>query len=407
MAEPNKKRRKKAPSAAHGATAAKYGSDKRATPAPAGAVKIPAKSINRFLSIWNGHALKPKHVDFKQEHFETIFRGLEGLKSHYGTWKAVSAKLGVSRGLIHLWQAGEQVIREEYAQRLALAENEYGKGLADQLKKWLHACGYHRDTESFHEKADELTALLPQVTDSLDALQRTAKQKGLLERDFRLALSCYLGQMRLKDDILDWIKASNGYGTTAVFWGDLEEIKRVLAKDETKEFIRSVIEPGPEMRSDWASINRPCELRVCIFLCKGPAAYTAAQVNESFQPLLSYLAEKGLSKSDQARLEVYTSTVTYPHAVDCWLFISAQTSFATYATRASDLDANITNIANSGAKDLQSQIWDWISQTIRVDDKEKIVHEWLKPHAVEFDPERKIYLVPNPHAWAKVKITSS
>jgi hypothetical protein len=310
--------------------------------------------------------------------------GVERVIAQFKTLGELSRILGCSVPTLSAWRKGETQLSLKDAISMGLLDTGGGQSDYERVVYWVKLCGHgSRLDDPKMDLGDEIrrrTSLGARLDEALMNLRSVAGVKGraIEQKDFRLAFSCYIGQARLREDIDDWKKKSNGQGTMAYIWRWHENTCKRFQTDALKLFVQSLIQHPPvAITRTWVPPTRVSEIRVTIYLqinLKGAALTAAfAQLEKA---VADFLDDVRLNKEERSRFNIFTTTEPYRHPTDCCVFASPPPgkTFAVLVSESSDL---IKEMEKSADPEIKSNPYAWSVQMIHLNDPGVIANDYL------------------------------
>jgi hypothetical protein len=309
-------------------------------------------------------------------------------------WAALAADLGRSESTVSAWKSGEMAIARGDAIELALRDQDHSANELEHVKYWLQITG-HKDELADKKIVEEIkrrTSLAGGVEEALRDLVKWAKRKQIDRSDFLLALSCFLGQKRLSDDIEQWKLGTQGVGTAAYFWRWHDGICRRFEKEAVREFVRDIIEPKDTIiRDRWSPPGTQSKLKVIIFLqmslAKSEFAEAKRILHQATDKFVDELALPGTTKRE--RFQILIAKEPNPHAADCCVFVSANRTFGVLISESGEL---INKMEESTDPEIAANPYLWCGQIIHLTEKKFLKEDYLQRCHVEL---RENDLVPD------------
>ena len=336
-----------------------------------------------------------------------VTEGLARLHEREKTWPKLANKIGRSTSLIQFWREGKNSITRDDAVTLALLDVKLDVDPVRRVEHWLSACGHVTDDNWVADEVSRRTNLTNRIDDSLEALIDLAASKGLSSGDFRMALSCHLGQRLMAQEFEGWKAGTNGQGTTAIFWRWDDGRAARLMEPQTVSFIKGLISPEERCRSGWSPAGIPSSLKVLLFFQinedEGEWERAEALLRKTIKNIRTELK---LEEPDTKRLLVYTTKKRFAHPADLFVFVSPGNSLGVLA---SDLTKLMRKVLNSQADEMRSRPWDWCCQVIQVDKETIINRDCLKPKGVILNTDTAQLEVepgvdPDARAWKVLEV---
>jgi DNA-binding transcriptional regulator YiaG len=333
---------------------------------------------------------------------EEIVLGIKRIKDREDlTVQKIAEWVGCSQPTVHAWGKGNVRITWKDAISLALLDPGTGSitSQEDLVNHWLEICGHEGrlSQDQIVREIKERKNLGPKLMKKVAEIKELARAKDIVNDDqFLLALSCYLGQARLKADTEKWQRQSGGEGTVAFIWRcgapapfpsgaddatskpgattvvpTLDDLCERLTKKTVQKYVGGFIEP-PGMAS---SIEVVGFIQVNV---DGVSAFRGAK-----QKLKTAVdeckAELPVGASSKDRFKVYVTGEKYPHPADCWLFSSAKSTFAVLVSESSEL---VRKMQKSEDPEIKSNPYGWCAQIVHLYGRDVIQNDYLAPEKI-------------------------
>ncbi len=315
---------------------------------------------------------------------QDLVTGVERVIGRFNTLGELSKIVGCSVPTLSAWRKGETQLSLKDAISMGLLDTDAGQSDYERVVSWLKLCGHgSRLDDPNLVLADEIrkrTSLGARLDEALMNLRSVAgvKGKAVEQKDFRLALSCYLGQSRLREDIDDWKKKSNGAGTMAYIWRWHDNTCKRFQTDALKLFVQSLIQQPPhEITRTWTPPPSNSQIGVTIYLqinLKGNALTTA--INQLTTAVADFLDDVRLNKEERSRFNIFTTTESYRHPADCCVFASPAPG-KTFAVLVSEYSDLVKEMEKSNDPEIKSNPYAWSGQIIHLNDPSVVADDYL------------------------------
>jgi hypothetical protein len=349
--------------------------------------------VSRSLS----EAERRKKIKASYKDIAVVLEGLNRLRKRWKTWGELAARLHCSVSKIQAWREWRNRIYPEDAIRLSINDDSTLEAdLVQRADAWLKACGYQWESAKTEAKVSEMTNLEGLIEEGLKEVRYVAELKGLAQTDFDMALSCYLGQKRLGEDIDDWLVKTSGKGTTAFFWRWDDKLPKRFEQQQTRDMIKYLVtalpaeatgqgarggKRGARVPEQWQPPGKRSDLKV-MFLIQVNVDATEEDATKArlTQIEKTFKLSLGLADADAARVEFLYATKRLSHPSDCLVSTCGKRSFACLLSESNTL---VANVLGSDVEEMKSAPWSWCGQVILVEGEDRVQKEYLKDREVE------------------------
>ena len=315
---------------------------------------------------------------------QALIQAVERVIARFKTLGDLAKIVGCSVPTLSAWRKGGTQLSLKDTISMGLLDADAGQSDYERVVFWVKMCGHgSRLDDPKLDLADEIrkrTSLGARLDEALLNLRSVAgvKGKAVEQKDFRLALSCYLGQSRLREDIDDWKKKSNGVGTMAYIWRWHENTCKRFQTDALKLFVQSLIQQPPhEITRTWSPPTSKSQIGVTIYLqinLKGDALIAA--MNQLTAAVADFLDDVRLNKEERARFNICTTTESYRHPADCCVFASPAPG-KTFAVLVSEYSDLVKEMEKSNDPEIKSNPYAWSGQIIHLNDPSVAADDYL------------------------------
>lgn len=312
-----------------------------------------------------------------------------------GSLAELARKVGCSVPTLSAWRKGKTQLSLKDAISMGLLDTKDPQSEYERVVSWVKLCGHggrlddpKLDLASEIRKRTSLAARLDEALINLSSLAGL-DGKPVDPKDFLLALSCYLGQTRLKQDVEEWKKSSNGQGTMAFIWRWNDETCRLLRSKAVKLFVQSLIQQPPlEITRGWMPPTRNSQIGVSIYIQINlkAGALNLAMINLA-SAVADFLDDVRLNREEKSRFNIFTTTSVYRHPADCCVFASPPPgkTFAVLVTEDTEL---VKAVGEYSDPEVRANPYLWGGQLIHLNNTAVLANDCLSECSLQLNDGR-------------------